>query len=374
MPVTIIECRSAGDLKRFADFPYTLYKNDPYWVPPLKQQELSALRPTANPALKQLTAAFWIAVKDGKVAGRTGAVIHPADNSQPGKKLCRLTRTEFINDKEVSAALFRAAEDWARQQGMDMIHGPLGFTNLDHQGVLVEGFEHLPSMASEYHLPYYQDHFTANGYEKEMDWVEFRLKLDKAIPEKALKLNDMIQQRYKLKVVHFNSTAELKSYAIKIFLLLNIAFSSLFSFVPLDEETQKFYAQKYVRLLNPSFVKAVEDKDGHTVGFIISMPSMSRALQKAKGRLFPFGWYHLRRAAGKPQVVDLLLTGIHPDWQAQGISAILITELQKVMQAHGVEYVETTGILETNDKAINHWKNYEHIQHKRKRCYIKALV
>lgn len=374
MSVTIIECNTTADLKKFADFPYTLYKGNAYWVPPVKEQELSSLQPESNPALRQLVTSFWIAIKDGKVAGRTGAVINEADNSRNGTKLCRLTRTEFIDDKEVSSALLQVAENWARQKGMEAIHGPLGFTNLDHQGVLVEGFDHLPSIASEYHLPYYQHHFAAAGYEKEMDWVEFRLKLDKEIPEKALKMNEMIQKRYQLKVVHFKTTAELRAYAAKIFLLLNVAFNSLFSFVPLDDDTQKFYTKKYFRLLNPSFVKAVEDKENNTVGFIVSLPSMSRALQQAKGKLFPFGWYYIKQALKKPKVVDLLLTGIHPEWQAQGVSAILITELQKVMQQNGVEQVETTGILETNDKAINHWKNYENIQHKRKRCYMKKLV
>jgi hypothetical protein len=252
------------------------------------------------------------------------------------------------------------------------VHGPLGFTNLDHQAILIEGFDHLPSIASEYHLPYYKEHFEKAGYEKEMDWVEFRLKLEKEIPEKALKLNDMIQRRYNLNVVHFSSKEEMKAYANKIFDLLNTAFSELFSFVPMSPRLSQFYINKYFNILNPEFVKVIE-KEGEVIGFIVSLPSLSEAMQKAKGKLLPFGWWHLSKALKNPKVVDLLLTGIHPDWQAQGVSAILITELQKVMQKHGVEFVETTGMIETNEKAINHWKNYDHIQHKRKRCFRKMF-
>jgi N-acetylglutamate synthase-like GNAT family acetyltransferase len=374
MSIEIELCDSQNDLKKFVQFPYDHYRNNPYWVPPLKKEELKALQKTTNPGLKNCTSRFWIALQQGKVVGRTGAIINEAYNKKTGKKFCGLTRIEFVDNKEVSKALFDTAEKWAREMGMEAIHGPLGFTNLDHQGILIEGFEYLPSIASEYHFPYYHEHFEAAGYSKEMDWVEFRLKLEKEIPEKALKLNDMIQKRYQLKVVHFNTRNQMRDYALKIFLLLNIAFSELFSFVNIDDKTSEYYIRKYFNLINPKFVKVVEDKGENPVGFIVSLPSLSEAMQKANGKLFPLGWYHIQKALKKPKVVDLLLTGIHPDWQAQGVSAILITELQKVMQEHQIEFVETTGILETNDKAINHWKNYEHIQHKRKRCYQKALT
>lgn len=374
MSVTIKPCTTLDDLKKFVQFPYDLYKHNAYWVPPIKKDELNALQKDTNPAFSNCDAQFWIAIKDGRVAGRVGAIINKAYNEKTGENMCRLSRIEFTDDKEVSKALLDTVEKWAKDKGTVGVHGPLGFTNLDHQAVLIEGFDHLPSIASEYHLPYYKSHFESAGYEKEMDWVEFRLTLEKEIPEKALKLNDMIQRRYNLKVVHFNTTAELKAYAPKVFNLLNTAFGDLFSFVKMDERLSQFYANKYFSILNPKFVKVIEDKDGNTIGFIISLPSLSLAMQKAKGKLFPMGWYHIMQALKKPKVVDLLLTGIHPDWQAQGVSAILITELQKVMQDHGVEYVETTGMIETNEKAINHWKNYNHIQHKRKRCFRKMFA
>src|SRR5690606_19040037 len=272
-----------------------------------------------------------------------------------------------------SEALINTVIAFAKENGMQGIHGPLGFTNLDHQGMLIEGFEKLPSIASEYHMPYYQKHIEALGFEKEMDWVEFRIKIFKEIPEKAVKLNELIKKRYDLTVIHFESTKELKPYGYKAFHLLNNAFSDLFSFVKMPDDLLEFYINKYIEVLNPKFVKIIEDKDQNVIGFIISLPSLSEAMQKAKGSLMPFGWSYIMKALKKPKVVDLMLTAIHPDWQAQGVSAILITELQKVMIEHGVEFVETTGMIETNDKAINHWKNYEHEQHKRKRCFIKKI-
>lgn len=371
--IAVRACITASDLKQFVQFPYSLYASSEYWVPPLISDELKALQARTNPALRDAEAQFWIAEKDGKVAGRIAAFINRQYNEKTGEQLCRISRLEFIDDKDVSHALLVTAERWAREKGMKGVHGPLGFTNLDHQAILIEGFDHLPSIASEYHLPYYKAHLEAEGYEKEMDWVEFRLKLEKEIPEKALKLSDMIQRRYSLKVVHFNSHKEMMPYGPKVFELLNKAFGDLFSFVPMGQEMSEFYYKKYFSTLHPQFVKVIEDKDGNLVGFIISLPSLSSAMQQAKGRLFPFGWYHIMQALKKPKVVDLLLTGIHPDWQAQGVSAILITELQKVMQQHGTEYVETTGMIETNEKAINHWKNYDHIQHKRKRCFRKMF-
>ena len=371
--VIIKPCNGKSDLKSFAQFPYDLYRNNTYWVPPRKGDELRAMQPATNPAFNICEAKFWLAIKEGKVAGRIAGIINHDYNEKTGKRLCRISRLEFIDDREVSKTLLGAAEKWAKEKGMEGTHGPLGFTNLDHQAILIEGFDHLPSIASEYHLPYYLEHLEEAGYTKEMDWVEFRLKLEKEIPEKALKLNDLIQKRYQLKVVHFSTRNEMKAYAPKVLELLNVAFADLFSFVEMNRELASFYIDKYFSILNPEFVKIIEDKDANLIGFIVSLPSLSEAMQKTKGRIFPTGWYHLSKALKSPKVVDLLLTGIHPDWQAQGVSAILITELQKVMLAHGVEYVETTGMLETNEKAINHWKNYSHVQHKRKRCFIKEF-
>ena len=373
MSITVREISTKKDFKKFVDFPFQLYKNNKFWVPPIKDDELNALDATKNPAFNYFKTAFWLAEKDGIVVGRIGAIVNNIANERNHEQMCRFTRIEFVDDVEVTRALLNAAEAWAKAQGMIGTHGPLGFTNLDHQAVLIEGFEELPSIASEFHLPYYQQHLEACGYEKEMDWVEFRLKIAPEIPEKALRMNDLIKKRYNISVKHFETKEQMQPYGMKMFHLLNIAFADLFSFTKMPDDLLQFYIDKYINVLNPTFVKVIETAEGELIGFIISLPSLSEAMQKAKGSLFPFGFMHIMNALKKPKVLDLLLTAIHPEWQSQGVSALLITELQKEMNAHGVEYVETTGMIETNEKAINHWKNYDHRQHKRKRCYKKMF-
>ncbi len=374
MSLTIRKITEKADFKKFVQLPFELYKKSAFWVPPIKMDELRTLDASKNPSFKYTTTAFWLAEKNGKVVGRIGAIIHHKSNEINNEKMCRLTRFECIDDLDVAKLLFSTAEKFALENGMTTIHGPLGFSNLDHQAVLVEGFNELPSVASEYHMPYYQYFFESCGYVKEMDWVEFKLKVLEQIPEKALRINEIIKKKYNLSVISFSSTAEMRPYSLKIFHLLNSAFSDLFSFTPMTDDVLEFYIEKYITILNPSFVKVVEDQDKNVIGFIISLPSLSEAMQKAKGSIFPFGWWHIKKALKSPKVADLLLTGVHPDWQAQGVSALLITELQQIMINHGVEWVETTGMIETNEKAINHWKNYEHVQHKRKRCYKKELI
>ena len=372
MSVQIKEASSATDLKAFVNFPFTLYKGNRFWVPPIKNDEVKALRAESNPAFDFCKTKFWLATQNNTIVGRIGGIINSLEIEKTGEKTARFTRFETIDDPGVSKALLQTAEGWAKTNGMTAIHGPLGFSNLDHQGVLVEGFDFLPSIASEYHHPYYQKHIEQNGYEKEMDWVEFRLTLAE-VPEKAMRLNEAIQQRYGLTVKRFSSTEELRQYGERIFSLLNEAFSDLFSMVPLNDRMKQYYINRYLGFINPDFALVVEDKDKNPAGFIITMPSLSEAMQKAKGSLLPFGWWHIKNALKHPKVVDILLTAVHPKLQAQGVPAILITEMQQIMLKSGAKYAETTGIIETNQKAIQVWKNYEHIQHKRKRCYRKAL-
>ena len=255
---------------------------------------------------------------------------------------------------------------------MTKVLGPLGFNNLDNQGMLIEGFDYLAAVGSVYHMPYYKKHLELLGYEKEIDWIEFRLKITE-VPAKALRLNEIIQKRFGVKMIHFKSKKELQPYTPKIFSLLNDAFDELPFVSPFPPELIEFYANKYASLLAPKFVKVIENQDKELVAFIISLPTISQALQKTKGKLFPFGIFHIMRALKNPTEFELLLTGINPKLQGQGISAILITELQKEMLKTEGRWVETTGIFETNHKAIEHWKNYEHLQHKRKRCFKKTL-
>lgn len=372
MSVEIRELKSEKDYQDFIQVQFDIYKGNDYWVPPIKKDEVLALKPEYNPAFRFCKAKFWLALKDGKPAGRIGAIINEKYNEKTGEKTGRFTRAEFIDDPEVTNALFQTAEHWLKEQGMSGVQGPLGFTNLDHQGMLVEGFDHLPSAASEYHLPYYKDHLDRLGYDKEIDWIEFRLFLE-GMPEKAKRGAELVMKRSNLKVKSFKKSSELQVYATQLFEILNEAFKDLHSVVYLDKEMIDYYVKRYLMLLNPEFVKLVFDENDNLIAFIVGLPSLSEALQKANGKLFPFGWYHLNKALKKPKVIDLMLTGILPEYQAKGVTAVLFYELHKVMEKYGVTEMETTGIFETNEKVIINWKNYEHIQHKRKRCWKKSL-
>jgi ribosomal protein S18 acetylase RimI-like enzyme len=372
MGIRIQEIRTAAERKQFVNLQFGLYKGNPYWVPPMKADEIKSIDPASNPAYGFCKAKFWLAYDGDRCVGRIGAIINEKYNEKVGTKTGRITRPEFIDDLAVSTALFTTAEQWLKEQGMTLVEGPLGFTNLDTQGLLIEGFDHLQSIASVYHLPYYQEHFTKLGYEKEIDWVEFRLQIEE-VPEKAAKLAEMIRQRYQLKILTFEKVKDLKPYVPKVFKLLNTAFEELFSVVAFDDTMVQYYTEKYFNFLNPRFVKLIETKEGELAGFIVGVPSLSKAMQKANGSLFPFGFIPVMKALKHPEEMDIFLTGVDPKMQGLGVPALLINELQKSIIEHKIGFVETTGIFETNHKAIQHWKNYKHIQHKRRRCYKKLL-
>jgi len=368
----IREVKSEKDIKNFVNFQFDLYKNNKYWVPPIKSDEIKALKPETNPAFEFCDAKFWTAWKDGKCVGRIGAIINYDYNKKIGKKMGRFSRFEFIDDKEVSKTLLETAESWLKEQKMEAVHGPLGFTNFDNQGLLIEGFDYLPSIASVMHFPYYQKHIEDMGYGKEIDWVEFRLKMGKEIPAKATRLANIIKERNNLEVLKFKTKEELKTVMVNVFKLLNEAFAELPYVAPFSENLINYYADKYFKVINPEYVIVIK-KEGTIVAFIVGMPSLSKAMQKAKGKLFPFGFIHILNAMKNPEEMDLLLTGVHPDYQKLGLPAILINELQSVIMKHNIKYVETTGMFETNTKGITHWKSYDHIQHKRRRCFVKEF-
>ena len=372
MNIIIKEVIEKSDYKEFVNLPFALYKNDKMWVPPIINDEIKMLKADTNPAFKICDTKFWIAIKDGKVVGRIGGIINNEYNTERNEKMGRFTRFECIEDIEVARKLLETAEKWATDKGMKGIYGPLGFNNLDHQGLLIEGFDFLPSVGSEYHKPYYKLFMDQLGYTKEIDWVEFRLTVGERPHSKAMRGSKLIQKRYGINIIHFNNAEELKPYILQIFDILNRSFDVLPFVTRFTDELAQFYAKKYLTILNPHFVKMVE-MDGKPIGFIIGLPSMSRAMQKAKGHLFPFGIIPVMKALkGKGiDTVDQLLTGVLKDYQHTGAAVVLQAELQNEMLKRNLKYIETTGIFEDNDKAIMNWKTYDHIQHKRKRCYRK---
>lgn len=370
--IKIIPVEDVQTQKEFVKFPFIHYRDDKNWIPPIIKDEYKIFKTDTNPALAFCEVQFWIAQKEGRTCGRVAAIINQKYNDLHQCKFGRISRIEF-DCEETGLLLIKKAEEWIKNKGMDHVHGPLGFTNLDLQGLLIEGFDYLPSIASVYHKPFYAEVFDKAGYSKENDWVEFILHMEDKIPEKATRLAEMIKERYKLTVVHFKNRKELKPYASKLVEVLNDAFGELPYVTPFDEKTGSYYINKYFSFLNPDFVKVILNEHNKMIGFIVGLPSLSLAMKKANGKLFPFGFLHITRALKHPKVMDLVLTGVEPALQGQGIPALLINELQKVILQYGVKDVETTGMFETNQKAIQVWKNYNHTQHKRRRCYVKEI-
>ncbi|MDQ2178662.1 hypothetical protein [Marinifilum sp. D714] len=373
MSIKIKEVKSKSLRKAFVNFQYHLYKDNKFWIPPIKSGELELLLPEINPAFDFCKAKFWLAYQNGMVVGRIGAIVNDLSIEKQGEKIGRITRMEFTDQYEVSEKLFSVAEQWLKQEGMIGVSGPLGFSNLDHAGLLIEGHDWLPSMASDYHFDYYQKHFERLNYSKEIDWLEFRIELPKETPEKAGRVANLIRKRYGLQIVNFTTKKDLEPYKEKIFKVFNDAFSDLFGTFVFPDKLIRFYIAKYFPVLNPRYVKIILNKEDKLVGFIIALPSLSKALQKAKGKLFPFGWWHIRKALKHPTEMDLMLTGIDHDCQKLGFASILMHELLKTSNEDGLRFAETTGMLENNHVAIQLWKSFDHIQHKRKRCYRKMF-
>jgi len=369
---TVKEVITKKDIKKFVGFPFRLYKDDKFWVPPLKSDEVKQLTPETNPAYEFCNAKFWTAWDGHKCVGRIGGIINSIYNEKTGEKLGRITRCEFIDNKEVSSLLFGTVEKWLKEEGMTVAHGPLGFSNLDNQGLLIEGFDYLPSVASVYHKPYYQIHFEDLGYSKENDWVEFRLTLGEQALKKGIRGAQIVKRRYGFEVLSFSTTDELRPYSRLIFEVLNDAFADLPYVSSFSDKMIDLYSKKYFKILNPKFVTIIK-KDGNLAAFVIGMPSLSEAMQKANGNLFPLGFYYILQALKKPKVIDLLLTAVLPEFHTSGAAVILFAELQQEMMSQGINQMETTGIFETNHNVISNWKNYEHIQHKRRRAYRKNL-
>lgn len=368
----IIEVNSQALRKEFALLPFRLYQGNPYWVPPLIKSEIENINPAVNPFFRFCDAKFWIIQKDGLTVGRIGAIIHYAYIEKTQEKYGRFTRAEFVDDPAVVDALFNTAETWIKSKGMLGVMGPLGFSNLDTQAMLVEGFDQLASAASVYHLPYYKDHMERMGYQKKTDWIEFQLRLTSEVPEKAVRLAEVIEQRYQLNVIRMKSKRIMRKYGREIFQLLNKSFYELFSFAPLEDKMIDQVLEDYLPIINPKYVHIVTDKEHNKmVGFIVPVPSLSKSLQVARGKMGLRALFSVMRSRKKNDTVDLYLTGIDPEYQSKGVSSLLIVKAQEVMIRNKISKVETTGILEDNFKAIQHWKNYEHVQNKRKRCFIK---
>ena len=364
-----------ANLKKFTQFQIDLYANNPYYVPPLVSDDVRTLNPSDNPAFDFCEAAYFMAYRDGKPAGRIAGIINHQVNNDSGHKKARFGFVDFIDDPEVSAALFKAVEDWARGRGMKHLIGPLGFTDLDHEGMLVEGFEELGTMGTIYNYPYYPQHIERLGYRKESDWVEFIMDVPDGIPEKYARIADIVRRKYKLRNLHYTSRRRIKDeYGRALFHLINEAYDGLYEYSHLSERQIDYYISLYLDLLSLDLVSLVVDENDLLVGVGISMPSMSRALQKSRGKMLPFGWWHLLKGLkGKNDRVDLMLVAVRPEYQNKGVNALLFTDLIPKYIANGYKWAESNPEMETNAKVQGQWDYFKHRQHRRRRSYTKTL-
>lgn len=375
MGVVIKEVTSKKELKQFVKFNIDLYKDNPYQVPGLIEEEMVTLDKKKNPAFEVCDAIYFLAYKDGKIVGRIAGMINRRSNEVWNQQRARFGFVDFIDDAEVVDALFDAVEKWATKQGMKEIHGPMGFTDMDHEGMLIEGFDQLGTMAAIYNYPYYPQHMKRMGYGKDQDWHEFKIYIPEGIPEKHQRIGEIVKKKYGLKIMKFKNAKAIMPYAQKVFETLNKSYTPLYGFAPLTQKQIDYYINMYIPMLRFDLVTLiVREEDDAVVGFGISLPSLSRALQKARGRMFPFGWIHLLKALKtKPKVVDLYLTGVLPEYQNKGVNALLFNDLIPVYKSVGAEYAESNPELESNSAVQAQWDYFKREHHKTRRAFIKEL-
>ena len=375
MAITIKKVETSKELKQFIRFNYEMYKDNPYSVPDLYDDMLNTFSRDKNAAFEFCEADYFMAFKDGKPVGRVAAIMNNRANETWNKKEVRFGWIDFIDDAEVSDALLKTVEAWGKERGATEIVGPLGFTDFDAEGMLVEGFDQLSTMATIYNHPYYPEHMVKHGYEKDADWVEFKIYIPDAIPDKHKRISEIIMRKYGLKIVKCTSK-DIKKYGQAIFDLMNEAYSQLYGYSALSPKQIKQYIKMFLPILDLRMVTLVVDSEDHVIAAGISMPSLSEALQKAKGRLLPFGWYHLLKVIflkKYPKVLDLLLVAVKPEYQNKGVNALLFYDLIPVYQNIGFEYAESNPELELNGKVQAQWEYFKTEQHKRRRCFKKNL-
>lgn len=371
MSVTIKEVNSKKELKKFINFNKEMFKKCPQWVPSLDFDEMNTLNKKTNPAFDFCRAKYWLAYDDGRIVGRIAGIINDRYIEKWGNKYARFGWIDFIDDPDVSGALFSTVENWAKENGMDGVQGPLGFTDFDKEGMLVEGFDETGTMPTIYNYPYYPNHVERLGYKKEIDWLEFSIKI--APNEKIDRIADMVEKRLKLQVVHLKKAKDIVPYAKDIFRLLNDCYTDIFGFVPLSDKQMDYYTKQYFSFIRPEFIQIILDKDGKLAAFGITLPSLSKALQKTQGKLFPFGFLHLLKAIKKNDKADLLLIAIRADMQGKGVNAVINREGYRAYAKNNITIVEACPQLETNQRVLSNWDHYDNRQHKRRRCFVKLF-
>lgn len=371
--ITIKEALTKKEMKDYVMFSFELYKNNPYWIPPIIAEELETFDKTKNPALQTAEAHFYLAYKDNKIVGKIAAIINWEEVKLLGKRKTRFGWFDVIDDIEVTKALLEKVEELGKKHQMDHIEGPIGFSNLDKVGILTEGFDQMGNMITWYSLPYYKEHFEQLGFVKEKEYIESTFSFSNIDPTQFTKFSSLVKQRYELRSLNFTKTKDIMPYVDKMFDLFNETYSKLQSFVPINSIQKEYFKKKYISFINPEFIKFIMDKNDNMIAFAIVMPGFSQALKKANGKLFPFGFYHLLQARKHSKEVVFYLIGVTPEYQSKGVTAIIFDEYYKICQAKGIDTCTRTPELEENHAIHNLWKNFNTKINKRRRTYKKEL-
>ena len=364
------------NLLKFVHFPIDdLYRDSEYFVPPLVTDELNTLRPDKNPAFDFCEAVYYLAYRDGKIVGRVAGIINHVCNERSGKKEARFSYIDFIDDAEVVDALIDAVTKWGKSKGMEHLTGPLSFTDMDPEGMLVEGFDRVGTSGGIYNYPYYPKHMERLGFVKDADWIELLITIPKEIPEKMQRISNLVSQRYNLETIKYTDRKKLVAdYGDAIFKLINVAYDDIFGYSPLSDKQIKHYIKMYLPFLPLNdLAMAVEKESRELIAVGISIPSMARALIKNRGRLFPMGWKPLLQAFKRNDVVDLMLIAVKPEYQNKGVNSLLFTDLIPCFNENGYKVAESNRELELNSKVLKQWEYFETDQHKRRRAFTKEI-
>ncbi|PZU83384.1 MAG: GTP cyclohydrolase [Chryseobacterium sp.] len=367
--VIIKQVVTENDLTNFIKFPMELYKNNPNFVPPLINEEKNIWNKDENPALLYSVAKQFLAYKNNKIVGRIAVMINHKEAQELEIKKVRFGWIDFIDDEEVSKALINEAIKYAKENQINKIEGPMGFTNLDKAGMLIFGFDKLATMIGIYNFDYYPKHLEKLGLVKEKEWVEFELQFPDVLPEKIEKFSSLIAQKYKLRTLKFNNKKEILPYVEPMFKLLDETYKSLSTYTPISDEQIKAYKEKYFSFIDKDYITCVADENNELVAFAITMPSYSKALQKAKGKLFPFGWWHFLQAGKKNDRANFYLIGIHPEYQRRGVTSMIFKAIQMNLKSKGIKFLETNPELEENKNVQVLWQDYHPVHHKSRRTY-----
>jgi len=373
--VTIKVVQNSKDLEAFVRFPFSLYQNNPYWVPPLIKEEIETLDPKVNPVYQNADARFFLAYKGETLVGRIAAMVNWIEVNQVGKNKVRFGWYDTVDELAVSKILLEQVVAFAKEHKLSRVEGPMGLSNLDKAGLLIEGFEEQNTMITLYNAPYYQEHLKALGYSMNAKWVEYEIKIDdfEESPVKVKRFSKLVMDRYQLKLLQFKSKNDILPYVDEMFDLLGKTYNELQTYVPIQNYQIEHYKKRYIKFIHPDFIKCIVDRKGQLIAFSITMPSFTKALKKINGTINLFNFFYLINALRKNNRASFYLIGIHPDYQNKGITAIIFNEMQKLFNKRNIRIVETNPELEENTAIQKLWKNYEHRLHKKRATFVKDL-